>query len=70
MTAIDPTTDIFAEIERLKRERKAVILAHYYQDPDIQDIADHLGDSAGSGSQGGGGAGGGGDPVLRGPLHG
>ena len=43
--AIDPRLDLFAEIERLKRERKAIILAHYYQDPDIQDIADHLGDS-------------------------
>ena len=43
--AIDPRLDLFAEIERLKRARKAVILAHYYQEPDIQDIADHLGDS-------------------------
>lgn len=42
---IDPRLDLFAEIGRLRRERKAVILAHYYQDPDIQDIADHLGDS-------------------------
>ncbi len=42
---IDPTLDLFEEIERLKVERKAVILAHYYQDPDLQDIADHLGDS-------------------------
>ncbi|MEM7200391.1 MAG: quinolinate synthase NadA [Planctomycetota bacterium] len=44
-TSIDPSLDLFAEIERLKRERRAVILAHYYQDADIQDIADHLGDS-------------------------
>ncbi|MCR9245193.1 MAG: quinolinate synthase NadA [bacterium] len=44
-TPVDPTLDLFAEIERLKQERKAMILAHYYQDPDIQDIADHLGDS-------------------------
>jgi quinolinate synthase len=43
--AIDPRLDLFAEIERLKRERRALILAHYYQDADIQDIADKLGDS-------------------------
>jgi quinolinate synthase len=45
MTAIDPGLDLFAEIDRLRKARNAVILAHYYQDPDIQDIADHLGDS-------------------------
>ncbi|MGE3173419.1 MAG: quinolinate synthase NadA [Planctomycetota bacterium] len=45
MTSVDPGLDLFAEIDRLRRERNAVILAHYYQDPDIQDIADHLGDS-------------------------
>jgi len=44
-TSIDPTLDLFEEIERLKTERKAVILAHYYQEPDLQDIADVLGDS-------------------------
>ncbi len=37
--------DLFADIERLKRERNAVVLAHYYQEPDIQDVADILGDS-------------------------
>ena len=42
---IDPALDLFAEIARLKRERRALILAHYYQDADIQDIADALGDS-------------------------
>ena len=44
-TFVDPTLDLFAEIDRLRAEKKALILAHYYQDPDIQDIADHLGDS-------------------------
>jgi len=37
--------DIFSKIQRLKHQRNAVILAHYYQDPDIQDVADFMGDS-------------------------
>lgn len=39
--------DYVAEIERLKRERNAIILAHYYQEADIQDVADYVGDSLG-----------------------
>ena len=37
--------DLFETIERLKVERNAVVLAHYYQEPDIQDVADYVGDS-------------------------
>ena len=37
--------DLRAEIQRLRRERNAVILAHYYQKPELQDLADFVGDS-------------------------
>jgi quinolinate synthase len=51
-----PTTeqlpeDLFTAINELKKELNAIVLAHYYQDPDIQDIADYLGDSLGLSQQ-------------------
>jgi quinolinate synthase len=45
LETVDPSLDLVAEIDRLRRQRNAVILAHYYQDPELQDLADFVGDS-------------------------
>jgi quinolinate synthase len=42
---VDDSLDLAAEIDRMRKEKNAVILAHFYQDGEIQDIADFVGDS-------------------------
>ncbi|MBL7918539.1 MAG: quinolinate synthase NadA [Bacteroidia bacterium] len=48
---VDPSLDLVKEINSLKKQKKVLLLAHYYQTGDIQDIADYIGDSLGLAQQ-------------------
>src|SRR5437868_198756 len=45
LETVDPSLDLEAEIKRLRQERDAIILAHCYQESELQDLADVVGDS-------------------------